>query len=60
MCPGMKIRHFSLCVVLKNPAEIYNYVMKGGKILGSEKNRRVSKRTQNQKTNDAGTGGREI
>jgi len=46
--------------VLKNPAEIYNYVMKGGKILGSEKNRRVFKRTQNQKTNDAGTGGREI
>ena len=56
----MKIRHFSLCVVLKIPAEIYNYVMKGGKILGSEKNRRVPKRIKDPKTNDTGTGSGEI
>ena len=60
MCPGMKIRHFSLCVVLKYPAEIYNYVMKGGKILGSEKNRKVPKRIKDPKTNDTGTGSGEI
>ena len=60
MCPVRKTRHFSLCVVYKIGTKKYNYVRRGGKILGSEKNRRVPKRIKDPKTNDTGTGSGEI